>query len=252
MLLVKGILKLSGGSLGETTFMKVNGKNTAREKMDVNPKRFARDRTYVRVRENAKDFGRGSKSARAIRTAFSSIIPIGGDKKLSTRLHHEISNVFKTDTVSIRGESNIKTGDITLLNGFNFNINARLRAAFNVGFTTEMNITSGEFTINIPSFRPTSAMRPPEGTTHYKIISGAAAIDFTSKQYTTTTKFTESPVLPFDNNDTSAITALHSVPVGAQDSVLMVLGIEFYQSAGKWMDSVKRGKGDCLAIVAVG
>ena len=252
MLRVKSFLNFSGGSMGETTFMKINGKHTAREKVVVNKKRYEKEPRYGRTRENSTEFGHASSSGKTIRSGVNTLLTGCTDSGMVRRLQKELGRVILSDQTSERGKRNIKSGDIKLLLGFNFNIKSRLRGVFNVGYTTQINPEGGELTINIPSFKPTSAIKPPEGTTHFKIVTAGLAVNFNDITDTTAPVIVELPLMPWDNNDTVSFNAVHTLTITTGHSVVMVLGLQFFQESGKWIDRVKGGSANCLAIVDAG
>ena len=252
MLTVKGIINLSGGSMGDTTFMKIDGKHHARNKLEVSKDRFKKAPNFARVRENANQFGTASSSGKALRNSINSILHLSSDTGVAKRLHKEISKVFKTDGTNPRGEASIKESDISLLIGFNFNIKASLQSIVNLRYTTELNRTSGMLIINIPTFKPVKAIKAPEGTTHFKLITSGVAIDFKNLHLGAKSEIIESPLMVYDENDNSATTAVHHLQIDPQDSLFLVMGIQFYKVAGRWVDMVKNGAANCLAVVDAG
>lgn len=251
MLKVSSFLRLSGGSLGDTTFLKVKGEYTARNKKVVNPKKFKTDPKLARVRENSGDFTMAAKSGKLVRNSIEPISPEIKEGTVTRRLLTEMMRVIKSDVISTAGNGNVRDGNYKLLIGFNFNINSRLRAAFNVNYTTEINRETGDLIINIPSFNPATNMKAPAGATHYKISSAGIAVDFVSLKKPKAAFFT-SPLLPIDGNNTVALTISNNVSVGAQDRVFLTLGIQFFKVAGQWMSNVSNNSGDCMAIVDAG
>ena len=237
--------------MGETTFMKINGKYTARNKVVTPLHGTGRDPKLVRVRENSAEFTTCSKSGKVLRGAIGQLLNDAKDSGVARRLHKEISKVIHTDNTSVRGKRILKDGNFRLLIGFNFNIKARLRAAFNLKFATQMNRLTGELTINIPSFKPETIIKAPLGTTHFKIVSAGTAVDFSMYQAIKTETII-SPLIPWDSNVTTPINAVHHVDANTPDTLFLVLGIQFYKVAGQWIDKVKMGNANCLCIVDAG
>ena len=236
--------------MGETTFMKINGKHTAREKVSVNKERYKTDPKFERSRESNSDFTVASKTGAILRAAIRSIKLWGKDAKGPRLLHKELRKVLASDSINTAGNACIKDGDLGILVGFSFNPKSRLRAALNLGYTSEINKETGIITLNIPSFIPESAMKVPDGATHYRFVSAGISINFKMNPPVVTLKIMQGLVMPHDGNETTAFTTVHEVSDDPQCSYFLVLGLQFFKVAGKWQDQVKNGTADCLTIIA--
>jgi len=75
--------------------------------------------------------------------------------------------VLKTDTESRRGERNVVNGNIELLQGFQFNINAVLDTTFYAPFTAVIDRATGNLSIEIDGFVPENMVAKPEGATQF-------------------------------------------------------------------------------------
>ena len=124
----KGFLRITKGSIGETTFVKTRDGFRAQEKLEVSPGRFKNDPAFARVRENASEFGRAGETGRVIRHAISSIIQGSSDKRVISRLLQRIMVVINADHTSPRGHGNIIDGPTEKMIGFDFNENPELIA----------------------------------------------------------------------------------------------------------------------------
>ena len=250
MIRQEGFLLLHGGSLGRTTFAKRNGIYTAQQRRTNSKLKREQGGEYQNVRESQSEFGTASTAGKLLRKAISKLLDDAKDKGINGRLQKQMRNVLKLDTTSLPGKRNVTAGDKSLLPGFNFNNNARLRAAFNVKFQTQLNRDSGELIINIPSFKPIPAIKAPVGTTHYKVVSAGAVVNF--EEITYASEIFQSPLLPWDGIGTLPISAIHHVPANSIGTLFLVLGIQFFQVSGQWINMVKLGNANPLCVVAVG
>ena len=237
--------------MGDTTFMKIKGKYTARPKAVRAVGKFKKHPRLARTRENANEFGTASKSGKVLRSALHEL-RFAKDGTVVRRLHKAISKVLHTDTVNLRGKMTANAGDLTLLIGFNFNIKASLRGAMNLPYLSELNRETGMIGITMPSFKPANCIKAPDGTTHFKIVTEAVSIDFTDFKKVSTTITEVTPLMPWDDIDTSTIQSINKLPCSVSDTLFLVVGIQFFQVAGKWVKTVKGNAANCLAIVAVG
>lgn len=67
----------------------------------------------------------------------------------------------------------------------------------------------------------------PGGATHYKIISGGAALDFDQRTFVVT--ITESAMLPWNSVPTIALNHSHQVPAASTQPLFLAMCLVFYQ-----------------------
>jgi hypothetical protein len=76
-------------------------------------------------------------------------------------------------------------------------------------FTPAIDRVAGTLAVAIPSFIPANMIAAPSGTTHFKVISGGASIDFTAESYEVATP--ETAILPWDASATAMINLSNAV-----------------------------------------
>ena len=89
----------------------------------------------------------------------------------------------------------------------------------------------------------------PNGTTHFKLISGGAEIDFENK--TSVVETSETGILPWNVNATSAITLSNAVTTNSIHPLFLALGLEFYQEVNGSMYPLKNGAYNALSLIKV-
>jgi hypothetical protein len=89
----------------------------------------------------------------------------------------------------------------------------------------------------------------PSGTTHYKIISAGAEIDFEAETFVVANS--ETAILPWDAVATVAIAQINAVTPASTKPLFLALGVEFYQQVNGQMYSLKNGAFNPLALVQV-
>ena len=89
----------------------------------------------------------------------------------------------------------------------------------------------------------------PSGTTHFKIISGGAEIDFEADAYVVATS--EKAILPWDGTATAPINQVNAVTANSTNPLFLALSIEFNQEINGQMYPLKNGAFNPLSIVAV-
>jgi hypothetical protein len=157
--------------------------------------------------------------------------------------------MLKTDTQSRRGERNVVNGDIELLQGFQFNINAVLDSTFFAPFTAAIDRATGNLSVEIDPFVPENMVMKPEGATHFQIISAGAEVDFAGNVYVASNS--SSVALPWNNVETAAISLENVVTANSAHPLFLLLGIEFSQEVNGERYSLRNGGFNSLGIAMV-
>jgi hypothetical protein len=244
----KGIIKLKG-TVGGITFYKTQDGHLAREKGGVDASRIKNDPAFQRTRENGSEFGRAGTAGRVLRTAIRGLLLNSADNRMVSRLTQAMTKVIQADATSIRGERNVIDGEAELLDGFEFNIRGKLGTSLYAPFVPTIDRVTGQIKVVIPSFIPANMIAAPSGTTHYKIISAGAEIDFALETYVAPTS--ASAVLPWGIAPSVAITQTNTVTPASTKPLFLMLGIEFYQQVNGTMYPLKNGAFNPLAIAKV-
>ncbi|MCK8141439.1 hypothetical protein MW871_05985 [Flavobacterium sp. I-SCBP12n] len=244
----KGIIKLRG-TIGDITFYKTKDGHLAREKGGLDAKRIANDPAFQRTRENGSEFGRAGKAGKTLRLSLRTLLLNSSDSRMVSRLTQSMIKVIQADTTSIRGLRNVIDGEAELLNGFDFNINSTLGSCLFVPYVKNIDRVSGELSITIAPFVPSTMISAPSGTTHFKIISGGSEVDFEAETFVSASK--ETAPLPWNMTLTVAINHVNTVTANSIKPLFLALGMEFYQEVNGQMYALKNGAYNPLALVAV-
>jgi len=243
-----GIIKLKG-TIGGISFYKTSDGHLAREKGGVDKSRIANDPAFQRTRENGAEFGAAGKGGKLVRSAIRILLQNAKDKRVVSRLTTSLLKVVKTDATNERGLRTIEAGDMSLLEGFEFNTNGKLGATLFTAYNNAFDRASGEATVDIAAFAPMIRVAAPSGTTHFKMVMGAAELDFANEA--STFESDETAVLPYDNADTAAIALAAIITANSTLPVIQVLGIEFYQEVNGQMYPLKNGSYNALSVIDV-
>lgn len=244
----KGILQFQG-SIGTLSFYKGKDGYLVREKNGIDAKRFASDPNFQRTRENSAEFGRAAKAGKMLRMAFRGQIQNAMDGGVVGRLTQQMMAVLQEDKVSTRGQRNVIDGEAALLQGFEFNVGGRLSTSLFATYDATIDRVTGDCIVNLPSFIPSQLIAATGGTTHFKIISAAAAIDFENAAFVVDNK--ETALLPWDTTATAIINLSNSVGANSTHPIFLVLGISFFQEVNGMQYPLKNGSFNPLAIVKV-
>lgn len=245
----RGIIKLKG-TIGGITFYKTSlDGHLAREKGGIEASRIANDPAFQRTRENGAEFGNAGKAGKMLRTAIRPLLLNSADSRMASRLTQQMVRVIQADTTNDRGQRNVLDGEAELLSGFEFNIRGKLGTSLFAPFTTNIDRVAGELTVDIPSFIPVNMLAVPSGTTHFKIISAGAEIDFAAETFVVATS--ETAILPWDAAATAAIAQTNGVTAASTNPLFLVLGVEFYQEVNGSMYALKNGAYNPLSLVQI-
>jgi hypothetical protein len=243
-----GIIRLKG-TIGGITFYKTQDGYMAREKGGIEADRIANDPAFQRTRENGAEFGRAGKAGKMLRTALRALLINSKDRRMVGRLTRDMVKVIQADLTNERGLRNVLDGEAELLTNFEFNIRGKLGTTLYAPFVGAIDRVTGEIEITIAPFVPSMMINAPSGTTHFKIVSGGASIDFEEETFVVDTKATA--ILPWDATPTLAISHTNQVTAASTKPLFLALGIEFYQEVNGSMYPLKNGAFNPLSLVQV-
>ena len=244
----KGIIPLRG-TIGNITFYKSGDGYLAREKGGIDANRIANDPAFQRTRENGAEFGRAGAAGKVLRTSLRSLLINTADSRMVGRLTREMMKVIQADAINERGLRNVIDGEAELLEGFDFNVNGKLGTTLYAPFAGTINRVTGELVVTIPAFVPANMVAAPGGSTHFKIISAGAAINFENETYEVSTSSTAD--LPLNGTVTAVINLANNVAANSTQPLFLALGIEFYQQVNGNMYPLKNGAFNALSLVKV-
>ena len=244
----KGIIKVKG-TIGDMTFYKSQDGYIVKEKTSLEGSRIATDPAFQRTRENGNEFGRAGKAGKILRNAIRNQLQNSKDNRLVSRLTKEMMKVIKADATSTRGQRNVIDGETEMLEGFEFNINAKLGATLFAPYTANINRVTGELIVNIPAFIPANMITAPAGTTHFTIASSGTEVDFENETFVTDTH--ETAILEWNSISTPIFNLNNVVTPNSVHPLFLILGIQFFQDVNGIKYPLKDGGFNGLAIVKI-
>lgn len=244
-----GIITLKGTIGGITFYHTTLDGNLAHQKSSLTKERVMTDDAFIRTRENGVEFGGACDAGKTLRGGLRTFLRLGRDRRVTSRLVKSMMKVVHTDSTSIRGKRVVELGDLTLLKGFDFNKNAKLNEVFTAPYSCSVDRVAGTLTIDIPSFVPQDAIVAPEGTTHFRIVSQGAEVDFSVKQSTADNQ--QTGILAWDNSATTLISQAASVSAGSALPLFQMLGIQFYEQINGDYYPLKNHTYNSLQVVNV-
>lgn len=244
----KGIIKLKG-TMGDITFYKSKDGYMAREKGGIDVKRFRTDPAYARVRENAQEFGHAGKIGALLRRAFRPLTIGVSDARSTSRLVKKLMAVIRTDAVNKRGERLVAEGDLMLLNNFEFNVKTSISQILNSKYTVDWDRATGELKLVFSPFVSKEGVAVPKGATHYRILTGAAAVDFTTETHELS--LDQSDIYPWDLTQIPDLELGATLTPNGQNPVFAMMAVVFYQQVNGEHYLLNNGMHNVSSIVLI-
>jgi hypothetical protein len=231
------VVKLQG-TIDGLTFYRTQDGYLAREKGGVDPERLRSDPAFNNTRKAMAEFASAGQSASTFRKAWVNELSIASDGRITGRSVKAFMQVLKSDSINRRGLRKAALGDLTLLNGFEFNIAAPLITCLKADPTIAFNRATGVGAVNIPALVPTKLIAVPEMATHYKLFVAAATIDLgTGDVFTARAASAE---LPWNDIETAALSLPLALPAASAAPVFIALGIEYTGQVNGFSDPVSK------------
>jgi hypothetical protein len=243
----KSIIRLEG-AVGSVSFFKGRDGYSARDRSGVTGERIKSDPAFQRTRENGAEFGRAGKAGRLFRDAFRTLSHNISDGRISNRVTKEMMQILKTDATNDRGLRDVSFGDLSLLQGLEYNPNRKLNQVLLSQFVAAIDRGTGTGTVNLPAFTPVTELVIPEGATHYSLLTGIAQIDFANAEFVRTLQRDVLQPITADQVPASVLTV--TLEADDENPLFMVFGIEFLQVIGNGK-SFPMKDGGALAVVGV-
>lgn len=246
----EGVIKLKG-KIGDFSFYKTKDGHLARMKGGVDAARIKSDPAFERTRENGAEFGRAGKAGKLLRDALRGFIKNGSDCRMTSRLTGEMMRVVKADATSTRGQRNVLDGELELLEGFEFNSNAKLGSNYYKKVTPTIDRAEGKATVDFGLVSPTSDFGAPEGATHVRLVSGTAAVDFEAGIFEVGMAHPFQLGLTPGTPDEKVLSLSSTFTKAEAKPLFLVLGVEYYQEVNGEYYPLKNGQYNSVTLVKV-
>jgi hypothetical protein len=248
MAIQKGIIKIKG-TVGDTTFLETKDGNQVREKSRLSAAQIKSSPAFARTRENNSEFGRAGIAGKLMRDSISTLLSTAKGPNTIGRLVKRMMLVLKQDFTSSRGKRNVMDGPLTNLVNFEFNVNAVRNNIVLAEVTSTIDRVAGHLTVNVASFVPEFGIKAPAGTTHFKLVSAGAELDFEQVLYKRDVKLSAN--IAWDRTATAPMTILHTLTPNSTLPLFIVFGVQFFQQVGPDMNPLLEGGSNVLTIINV-
>lgn len=237
------------GTIGNLTFYKTKNGYKVRRKSSISKQTIMTSPRFLATRQNMAEFGNAGKAGKAFRNSIRPLLNSAKDSFMISRFLKVMRQIIATDTVNTRGNRIVAKGAITLLKGFNFNIESPLESNFTAPYVASINRGTGILKVDIPSFLPNTYLNAPAGATHFKIVTSSCEMDFQNQNGVTDNL--ETAPLACDNNLTAAISHVHNATAGSTLPLFLLMGIHFYQKVNGIYYPLKSQASNSLGVIEV-
>ncbi len=197
----------------------------AKRKTTLTRERLLQDPVFEHSRETMSEFGRAGKANRLIRHAHLLVLRNFADRYVSGRLTRVMMSVIQSDPVNGRGKRTVRQGELSILEGFNFNNDTNLQQVLRTSWQVTADQT--RVAIELPMLMPRAMIGAPSGADYFRLTGIAAAIDFEKEAYPVKPVTTD--FLDVNKRVREAVQLVCPVPEGTEPPIIVSLGISFYR-----------------------
>lgn len=235
------------GSLGGLTFYKTKDGYFVRRKSSISKAKIKSHPSFELTRRNNEEFKRAGHGVKLFRWAFRALLFRIGEKGATGQLMRLMVAAIRGDEIHPGGERTLNDGETQLLEGFEFNKNAKVSNILRANLKARINRKTSLATVDIKGPCVAEMVSAPEGATHVRLFSGAAVIDFENDAFNMDR--TESDCLPIDRKKTGTIRLSQKIDFSLPGHAFLLFGIEFLNVHNGIEAPVAGGNQNALAII---
>jgi hypothetical protein len=157
--------------------------------------------------------------------------------------------VIQSDGDNVRGERKVESGNLEIIQGFEFNAAGRLQATIYAPYEVTLDRVAGTASIDLPEFIPSNSLAFPQGATHLKMVAAVSEVNFENDEFTY--NMAESAELEISNAPAGPLQLELAFNANSPEILMITFGIDFYQSVNGELYAMKNGGFNCLALVEV-
>jgi hypothetical protein len=195
----------------------------------VSRRRVLTDPVFELTRQNNAEFSRVGMANRLLRHALRLALKPVADRYVSGRLTKPMMKVLQSDPVNNRGERRVTMGDLSMLEGFNFNRATSLQQVFQAPYTVHYDQDAAQVDIDMPSLIPHYMLQAPSEAGAFSIHGIAAAVDFEGNP-AVCAEPVQTDIYELSSQVAEVVHLSMPVPAGKTHPVVVCMGIQFCAS----------------------
>ena len=210
------------GTIGDISFYRVKQKVRIRRKRGKIAN-YATNRRYEASRESNRAFARTSKLASKVKTSFEKELKWCSEGSYSSRLLKMFRILGYQDTGARRGDRNPLNGNLSLLNGFQFNIEKHVQEVFKGEYKAYIDSREGTFRVDVAAFNPLLDIKAPEGAKYFQILSKCCDLQNNTRFSSATSK-----LISVENAGVDQFTLEGQINMDENATAVVVFAVVFY------------------------
>ena len=215
----------------------------------VDAHRIRTDPAFARVYKHTVEFGICAHAVKLVRAAFHPLFATLADTRMTSRLTSGMLAVLHADTHHFLGRRVLTAENMTQLKGFEFNNDAHLHSILAGSHTAAIDRKTKTCTVSVQACPTGQFVKAPKAATHFQLTMGIAAVNHRTGQYVLHTQKGAPQAIRTRSHD--SITLVNPLPPVEGGTVLMTLGVEFFQYVNGILCPLRDRRQQVLAIVHV-
>nr|WP_254085435.1 hypothetical protein [Dawidia cretensis] len=244
-----GILKFTGKLGNRVYYYHRYFGYLVRKITSVDAHRIRTDPAFARVHKHNVEFGVCAHAVKLLRAAFHPLFATLADSRMTSRLTSAMLAVLHADNQHLLGRRVLTVENMSSLKGFEFNNNTRLHSVLMGTHTAAIDRKTKTCTVSLQACPTGQFVKAPKAATHFQLTMGIAAINHRSGQYVLHTQ--TGPPQAVSTRSHNSITLINPLPPVEGGTVLMTLGVEFFQYVNGILCPLRDRQQQALAIVLV-
>ncbi|MDF2188606.1 hypothetical protein [Paraflavitalea sp. CAU 1676] len=214
------------GSIGGMTYYTNEEGRFAKEKSSPRKHRMKHGEEFMVSRRYSSEFRGATAVTQQLCAAMGNLKKGVRSMRQSSRITAWLLGVAHTDPVSDWGERKVWLGDLSQLQGFDFNHQLALDDALPVNLWNSCRVEAGKAIVQMPGFRLRRKKMVPKDATHFRMVSAVIYLDAGKKTFRKDQKSAE--LCAIGNKQGPAFEVEHTIEAGAHQLLFWLVGIEYY------------------------
>jgi hypothetical protein len=215
----------------------------------VDAHRIRTDPAFARVHKHNVEFGVCAYAVKLLRAAFHPLFATLADTRMTSRLTSAMLAVLHADHEHVLGRRVLTVENMSPLKGFEFNNDTRLHSVLVGTHTAAIDRKTKTCTVSLQACPAGQFVKAPRAATHFQLTMGMAAVNHRTGQYVLHTQ--KGPPQAVGTRSHDSITLVNPLPAVEGGTVLMTLGVEFFQYVNGILCPLRDRQQQALAIVLV-
>lgn len=164
------------GRIGNLTYRVINGVNVIQSRPGPNLMKQT-----SATQSSSTDFSVASNRAKIIRTILYPMIKDHFDRQMVNRFNALMGDVIRSNEDLAPGQRDLGDGQLSLLNGFDFNVRSPFANYFKLDFVQQF--SPWGLRLTLPAFNPNAMVNFPQGATGCNLRVLVSALDLDQNKY---------------------------------------------------------------------